>query len=304
MENFEIQILGCGSALPSKKNNQSSQFLTLRNKSFMIDCGEGAQIQMRRLDIKTARMNHIFISHLHGDHIFGLIGLISTLGMMGRTAELCIHAPVELETLLQPQLDFFCNENTFKVSFFPHDPRKHALIYEDRSTTVHTIPLKHRVPCCGFLFKEKPKQRHLRKDMIDFYQIPVKDLVRIKNSEDYITPTGETIANQRLTSDATPSKSYAYCSDTAYSEKIIPMIEGIDCLFHETTFLHADLARAKETGHSTAQQTAEIAKKAQVKKLVIGHFSARYANQKLLLQEAQAIFPNTVLGEDGLKILV
>jgi ribonuclease Z len=304
MEHFELHILGCGSALPSKRNNQTSQILTMRNKSFMIDCGEGAQIQIRRLNISTARLNHIFISHLHGDHIFGLIGLISTFGMQARTAELCIHAPEELETLLRPMLDFCCKDLTFKITFIPHNPRKHALIYEDRTVEVHSIPLDHRVPCCGFLFREKPKQRHLRKDMIDFCQIPIKDLARIKNGEDFITADGEIIKNERLTTAPTPSKSYAYCSDTAYSEKIIPIIEGVDCLFHEATYLSTHLARSKETKHSTAAQAAEIARKAKVKKLVIGHFSARYDDQKPLLEEAAGIFPNTVLGEDGLKILV
>ena len=303
MESPELLILGCGSALPSKRNNQSAQVLTMCNKSFMIDCGEGAQIQLRRLNTNISRLNHIFISHLHGDHIFGLMGFISTLGMMGRTAELCIHAPAELETLMRPQLDFFCKELAFKVSFHA-TPRKHALIYEDRTLTVHTIPLKHRVPCCGFLFREKPRQRHLRKDMIDFYRIPVKELAGIKNGGDYLAPSGELVANHRLTTDPTPSKSYAYCSDTAYSERIIPLIEGVDCLFHEATFLHANLPRARETGHSTALQAAQAAKKAQVKQLVIGHFSARYADQRLLLREAQSVFPNTVLGEDGLKVFI
>jgi ribonuclease Z len=276
----------------------------MRNKSFMIDCGEGAQVQIRRLNISTARLNHIFVSHLHGDHIFGIIGLISTFGMQARTAELCIHAPAELESLLRPMLDFCCKDLTFKVTFVSHNTRKHALIYEDRTVEVFSIPLNHRVPCCGFLFREKPAQRHLRKDMIDFYQIPIKDLARIKNGEDFTTAEGETIANARLTTDPTPPKSYAYCSDTAYSEKIIPIIEGVDCLFHEATYLNTHRARAKETKHSTAAQAAEIARKAKVGKLVIGHFSARYDDQKTLLEEASSIFPNTVLGEDGLKVLI
>ena len=304
MENFELRILGCGSALPSKNNNQSSQILTIRDKQFMIDCGEGAQIQLRKLNVKTARMNHIFISHLHGDHSFGLIGLISTFGLMGRTAELCIHAPGELENLMKAQLDFFCKEIPFKVTFYPIDTRKHALIFEDRTVEVFSIPLKHRVPCCGFLFKEKPKQRHLIKDMIDFYQIPIKELAKIKDGADFTTIDGETISNERLTKAPIPPKSYAYCTDTVYYEKIIPIIEGVDCLFHEATFLHQDVIRAKETGHSSALQAGQMAQKANVKKLIIGHFSARYPDQNLLLKEAQETFSNVVLGMDGLKVVI
>ncbi len=300
MENFELRILGCGSALPTRINNQSSQILTIRDKQYMIDCGEGTQIQLRKFGIKTPRLNHIFISHLHGDHIFGLIGLISSFSMTGRTAELCIHAPAELENLLKPQLDFFCQEICFKVTFYPVDTRKHQLIFEDRTVEVYSIPLKHRVPCCGFLFKEKAKQRHLLKEMIDFYQIPLKQLPFIKNGNDYVTPEGEVVANERLTKAPIPPKSYAYCSDTAYSEKIIPFIEGVDCLFHEATFLQSEIMRAKETGHSSALQAAEIAKKANVGKLIIGHFSARYTDQQPLLKEAQEVFPNTILGTDGL----
>ena len=304
MENFELRILGCGSALPSKKNNQTSQILTVREKQYMIDCGEGTQNQLRRFGIKTNRLNHIFISHLHGDHIFGLIGLISSFGMTGRTAELCIHAPKELENLLKPQLDFFCQENSFNVAFFPVETRKHQLVFEDRTIEVYSIPLKHRVPCCGYLFREKPKRRHLIREMIDFYQIPIKDLANIKTGEDFVTSEGEIISNEMLTRAPIPPKSYAYCSDTAYSQKIIPIIEGVDCLFHEATFMQSEIVRAKETGHSSALQAAQIAKEANVKKLIIGHFSARYIDQQPLLEEALTEFPNTILGEDGLKVVI
>lgn len=304
MENFELRILGCGSAMPTKYNNHSSQILTVRDKLYMIDCGEATQFQMKRMGIKSARLNHIFITHLHGDHSFGLIGLISTLGMLGRTAELCIHSAPELENLLKPQLDFYCSEIAFKVSFSPINTRKHELIFEDRSIEVYSIPLKHRVPCCGFLFKEKPKSRHLIKEMIDFYQISIKDLARIKEGEDYVTLDGEIVPNNRLTKSATPQKSYAYCSDTSYYEKIIPIIEGVDCLYHDSTFLESEILRAKKTEHSTAKQAAQIAYQANVRKLIIGHFSARYDNQQLLLDEAQTVFPNTILATDGARIII
>lgn len=298
MHKATLSILGCGSALPTHKNFPTSQILEMREKQFLIDCGEGTQIRMRQMGLKTNRLGHVFISHLHGDHCFGLIGLISTLGMMNRTADLHIHAQVDLEKILQPQLDYFCEELPFKVIFHAFNPRKHELIHEDRSVFVYSIPLKHRVPCCGFLFEEKMMERHIRRDMIDFYQIPTWKIPRIKQGEDFITDEGELVPNERLTVAAEPPIRYAYCSDTAYSEKIIPIIEGVDCLYHEATFLEDEIVRSRQTEHSTASQAATIAKKANVKKLIIGHFSARYPNQKLILEEAKAIFENTVLGED------
>lgn len=293
-----ITILGCGSALPTRKNFPSAQLLEIRDKQFLIDCGEGTQIRMRQMGIKTNRLGHIFISHLHGDHCFGLIGLISSFGMLNRTADLYIHAPADLEKIMQSQLNYFCADLPYKVIFQALNPRKNEVIYEDRSVTVSTIPLKHTVPCCGFLFKEKPSDRHIIREMIDFYKIPTYRILKIKQGEDFITEDGEVINNQLLTTAATEPKSYAYCSDTSYSEKIIPIIKGVDCLFHEATFLETELVRAKQTQHSTVRDAATIAHKAEVKKLIIGHFSARYNNQNLLLNEAKSIFDNTILGED------
>lgn len=293
-----LSILGCGSALPTHRNFPTSQILEMRDKQFMIDCGEGTQIRLRQMGLKTNRLGHIFISHLHGDHCFGLIGLISTFGMMNRTAELHIHAQADLEKILQPQLDYFCADLSFKVIFHHINPRKHELIYEDRSVSVYSIPLKHRVPCCGFLFEEKPKDRHIKRDMIDFYKIPTWRIPKIKQGEDFVTDDGEIVANHRLTTASEKPIRFAYCSDTAYSEKIIPIIEGVDCLYHEATFMDDELLRSKQTEHSTAKQAATIALKANVKKLIIGHFSARYINQKAIQEEAKTIFANTILGED------
>ena len=264
----------------------------------MIDCGEGTQIRMRQHGIRTNRLNHIFISHLHGDHCFGLIGMISSLGMLHRTADLHIHAQPDLEKILKPQLMYFCQELSFDIIFHDINPRKHELIYEDRSIMVYTIPLKHRVPCCGFLFEEKQRDKHIIRQMIDYYQIPTWRILKIKQGEDFITEEGEIIPNDQLTIPAEAPIRFAYCSDTAYSEKIIPIIEGVDCLFHEATFLEEEMNRSNQTEHSTARQAGEIALKANVKKLIIGHFSARYNNQKELLDEAKAVFENTVLGED------
>ncbi len=302
MESMNVTILGCNSALPVIERFQTAQIVHFREKMFMIDCGEGTQIRMRQFKIKPTRLNHIFISHLHGDHVFGLIGLISSLGMVGRTADLVIHAHPDLEKMLQPQIDYYCAEMSYKVIFESIDPRKHVLIYEDRSLRVFSIPLKHRVPSCGFLFEEKEKPRHIIREMIDFYHIPLKEIPFIQQGADFITEDGTVIPNERLTRPATPPKRYAYCSDTAFSKRIIPWIEGVDLLYHEATFLHTDIVRAKATGHSSAQQAAEIARDAHVKQLIIGHYSARYDHIEDLLAEAQAIFSNTRLAFDGLYL--
>ncbi|MFA5044818.1 MAG: ribonuclease Z [Paludibacter sp.] len=298
MQKATLSILGCGSALPTKKNFPSSQILEMRDKQYMIDCGEGTQIRIRQMGIKTNRLGHIFISHLHGDHCFGLIGLISSCGMLNRTADLHIHAQVELEKIMEIQLSYFCTDLPFKVIFHSINPRKHELIFEDRSVKVFSIPLKHRVPCCGFLFEEKPRDRHILREMIDFYNIPTWRIPKIKQGEDFTTEEGEIISNEVLTTSPDSPKRFAYCSDTAYSKKIIPLIQGVDCLFHEATFMEDELVRAKQTQHSTAHQAAEIALKANVKKLIIGHYSARYIHQNELLEEAKAVFENTLLGED------
>ena len=304
MEKFEVNILGCGSALPTTRHFASSQVVNIREKLFMIDCGEGAQLQLRRSKLKFTRLNHIFISHLHGDHCFGLMGLISTFGLLGRTADLHIYAHEDLERLLTPHLEFFCKGMTYDVIFHSIDPTKEAIIYDDRSVSISTIPLKHRIPTCGFLFQEKKTPNHIIRDMVDFYQIPVFELNRIKNGEDYITPEGVVVPNNRLTTPSAPARSYAYCSDTAYQRSIIPQIKGVDLLFHESTFAQSDTARAKETFHTTASQAAEIARDAEAKQLVIGHFSARYEDESILLKEAQAIYPNTLLAKENQRIII
>lgn len=302
MEKFEVHILGCGSALPTTRHFPTSQVVNIREKLFMIDCGEGAQMQLRRSRLKFSRLSHIFISHLHGDHCFGLIGLISTFALLGRTATLHIYAHPELERLMRPWLDFFCHGIDFDVEFHAIDTQKAEVIYEDRSVTVSTIPLKHRVPCCGFLFAEKRTPDHIIREMVDFYQVPVYELNRIKNGGDYITPEGELIPHNRLT---TPSESpcrYAYCSDTTYLPENIPLLQGVDLLFHEATFGNDNEARARETYHTTARQAATLAREAQAKQLLIGHFSARYEDENTLLKEAKEVFPHTLLAKENMCI--
>lgn len=298
MNRFELHILGCGSALPTVQHLPTSQVLNIREKYYMIDCGEGSQLQYRKMRLGFGKLNRIFISHLHGDHCFGLIGLISTLGLLGRTGDLVIHSIPELENLLRPQLDYFSRDLSFKVVFEPFDHTKNTLIYEDRSVRVSTIPLDHRVPCAGFLFEETENDLHINRQAVDFYQVPVKQLAGIKKGADAVLEDGRIVPNASLTHPANPVRRYAYCSDTAYKEDIVPIIEGVDLLYHESTFLERDKPKAKETRHSTAIEAATIAKMANVKKLIIGHYSSRYANDALFLEEAKSVFADVILSNE------
>ncbi|MCD8260655.1 MAG: ribonuclease Z [Bacteroides sp.] len=304
MEKFDIHILGCGAALPTTRHFSASQIVNVRDKLFMIDCGEGAQMQLRKTHLKFSRLNHIFISHLHGDHCFGLFGLISTFGLLGRTADLHIYSPYGLEGLFRPVLEAFCHHLPYEVFFHTFGTTEPVVICEDRSVVITTIPLRHRVPCCGFLFREKPRQNHIIREMVDFYQVPISWMHRIKNGEDYVTPEGEIISNDRLTKPASMPRSYAYCSDTMYDPEIVEQIKGIDLLFHEATFADGERGRARETYHSTASQAAAIAQAAEVKQLLLGHFSARYEDETILLREALKEFPETLLAREGMCIVV
>ena len=266
MSNGKVTILGCGSAKPTKTTSPSGQLVELRDKLFLVDCGEGVQLTMQKLGVRTGRLYNIFITHLHGDHCFGLIGLLTTLSMLKRTQPMHIYAHGDLQKLLHPLLDYHCADRQFEIIFHPINPRKHEVIYEDRSVSVETVPMKHGVPCCGFLFKETRR-------------VPKED-----GSFDHVT-----------------RKRYAYCSDTMYSEKIVPIIEGVDVLYHESTFLREMAARSKEVMHSTASEAATIAQKAKVGKLILGHYSARVEDHSLFLQEAKPVFENTVLAEENLE---
>ena len=305
MEKFDVHILGCGSALPTLRHCPSSQIINLREKLFMIDCGEGTQVQFRRSRQKFSRLSHIFISHLHGDHIFGLIGLLSTLALSGRTAPMFIHAHTELESLLRPQLDFFCKGITFPVEFkaLPTDRNMH-LIYEDRSVEVYSIPLKHRVPSCGFIFKEKATLPHIRRDMIDFLDIPFYAIQNIKEGAGWTTPDGDYYPNDRLVFPAESARTYAYCSDTAYLPSNATFLKDVDVLYHEATFGEEFQQRAHETLHSTAHEAGLMARAADAKRLVIGHFSSRYDSEQCLLDEARAVFPETELAFEGKVISI
>lgn len=265
----------------------------------MIDCGEGTQLQFRKTRLNYNQISDVFISHLHGDHCFGLIGLISTLSLLGRTAPLRIHSHSDLEALLRPQMDYFCRENKFEVQFFPFNPREHALIYEDRNWEVYTLPLIHRVASTGFLFKEKPRLPHIIKDKADFYRIPLAQYPAIKAGADFVTSDGEVVPNRFLVREAEAPKSYAYCSDTAYNEKLIPLLKGVQYLYHEATFSDEHSSLAEYTQHSTALQAAQIAQAAGVENLILGHYSARYPDERVLLDEARAVFPSTFAAQEG-----
>lgn len=299
MTPFRIHILGCGSALPTLRHNPSSQIVEMRDKQFMIDCGEGTQLQLRRSRIRFTKLGHVFISHLHGDHCFGLIGMISTFGMLGRTAPLHIFAHKDLQPILQSQIDYFCQGLEFEVIMHAIDPELNDVIYDDRSLTVTTIPLSHRIPCCGFLFKEKPLLPHIRRDLVDMYGIPLSQINNIKKGMDWTSPEGEVISSDKLTLPSDPPRSYAYCSDTTYDPGIAKMIEGTDTLYHECTYADEERGRARKHFHSTASEAASIARDAHARQLVLGHFSARYDNETAMLKQARAIFPNSVIAAEG-----
>ncbi len=304
MEKFEINILGCGAALPTPRRLSSSQIVNIREKLFMLDCAEGAQMALRRSRLSFSHLQAIFLTHLHGDHVFGLMGLLSTFGLLGRIQDLHIYGPQDLQRVFQPQIDYFCADSPYQIILHEVDSKTPQIIYEDRSVVISTLPLKHRIPCCGYLFREKPTPRHIRRDVIDFYQIPISQINNIKAGLDWTTEDGTFIPNDRLTTPPDPVRSYAYCTDTAYRPQLAEMLKGVTCIYHEGTFTQEHEALAKKTFHSTAAQAAQIALDAQACRLIIGHFSSRYKSEDVLLHEAQQIFPNTILAEDGMKVVL
>lgn len=296
---FSLTVLGSNSALPTKDRFPTAHALNVHERFFLIDCGEGTQMQMRRYGVKFSRLDHIFISHLHGDHIFGIYGLLSTFSLMGRKKDLHIYGVKQLEYVLNDHLKYFGKEYTYKVVYHEVNPRSADLIYEDKSLTIQTIPLNHRIPCCGYLFREKTPQRCVHKWMIEKYGIGIANIVRIKKGEDYQMEDGELIPNAKLSYQPYEPRSYAYCSDTQLSSKVIEAVKGVDLLYHEATFAEDLAAMAKQTGHSTAREAATVALEAGVKKLILGHFSSRYKDLSVILSQAKDVFFNTELVEDG-----
>lgn len=299
--NFELRILGSNAATPAHGRHLSAQVLTIGKDVFLIDCGEGTQFQMLKFQVKRNKINHIFISHLHGDHIFGLIGLLMSYELNGRANPLHIYSPVGLQAIIEIQLN---DELKFPLHFHVTDPSVSAVLFENNRIKVTSIPLIHRAPCHGFLFAEKPHPANILKEKIEAYQIPYQAISGIKNGADYILENGTLIPHEELTQVAPPPRKFAYCSDTMYSDAILPIIKGVDILYHEATFMHDLLPKAQKTMHSTAQQAASIAKQAKVKQLIIGHFSSRYDDLSPLLEEAKAVFESTTLVEEGKVISV
>lgn len=297
---FSFTILGSSSAVPTSERFTAAHVLNIHERFFLVDCGEGAQIQLRNNKISPGKIDHIFISHVHGDHTFGLFGLISTFSLLGRTKELHIYAHPLLKSILDDHNKYYYEYPLpFKIIFHPLGSGKKKLIYEDKTLEIETIPLKHRIPATGFLFREKPPLLNLRKELIRYYNIPVKDMESIKTGNDFISENGERIPNKVLTLPPVKTRSIAYCSDTRYTESILDQITGVDILYHEATFLDNMAERAHETGHSTAKQAGIIARKANAGRLIIGHFSSRYKTTEKLQDEARLEFPETYAANDG-----
>ena len=283
------------------RHQPSCQVLNVRDNLMMIDCGEGAQLAVRRMKFKLMRLNHIFISHLHGDHCFGLPGLVSTMALLNRTGSLTIHTFKDGAELFSQMLDFFCRERPFDVRFNIIDTHK-RLIWEDDAMTVTTFPLVHRVPAVGFIFQEKPKLRHIIGEEVKRLGIPHYAMNSLRQGHDWVTQDGVIIPNRQLTTPADDAISYAYCSDTKFSKRVIRNVQGVDWLYHEATYDNSLRIKAHKRYHSTALEAATVAREAGVRQLIIGHFSKRYIDEGILLDEARSIFPATRLANEGLTI--
>lgn len=294
--NSYLTILGFNSAIPTANTSTTAQLLEMSERHFLIDCGEGTQVQLRKAKAKFSKINNIFISHLHGDHCFGLPGLIASFRLLGRETPLYIYGPKGIKEMLETIFRITETQRGFDVIYKELESKKSEKIYEDKAVEVYTIPLNHRIYCNGYLFREKTKPRHLNIEEIKKYpEIEICDYQNLKNGKDFILSDGYVLKNEMLTHNPVPSLSYAFCSDTRFNPDIVPIIENVDTLYHEATFLHELKEMADYTGHTTALEAATIAKNAKVKKLILGHFSNRYNNLEVFTKEAQTVFPNTFL---------
>ena len=297
--NFNVTILGSSGAMPAYGRHPSAQLVEIQNRHFLVDCGEGVQMQLMRYQANFHRINHIFISHLHGDHYLGLMGLIFTMHLQRRKNDLHLYSHRGLDEIITTQFQYSRSWPNFKIIFHRLEKDKREIIFEDSVVTVETIPLSHKIRCSGFLFREKPKPKRIDKEKLP-PGLRIQQIAGLKNGDDVIDEQGKVLfKNEDLTIPARTSRSYAYCSDTAYSEKIVDQIKKVDLLYHETTFLLEDEAKAKETMHSTTEQAALIARHAAVGKLIVGHFSARYKDLNPVLQQSKQIFSNTALALEG-----
>ncbi len=296
---FEVTILGSNAAIPAYNRYPSAQIVNYNGNLFLVDCGEGTQFRMNVFGIKRARLDNIFISHLHGDHYFGLIGLLTSFNLNWREHPLNIYGPTGLEEIMKIHFKHSKTILKYEITFHDITADKPVKIYEDQVLTVETVIMSHRLPTTGFLFREKPGLRKIIPEKIEQYKIPYEKIPAIKKGEDYVDASGKRLLNSEITLPPHPPRSYVYCSDTIYTENFLKQIQGVNMLYHEATFVDADLKRAQETFHTTTKQAAEIARLAKVGKLLIGHFSARYENLQLLLKESKEVFTETYLAEEG-----
>jgi ribonuclease Z len=297
MTDFSITVLGNGSAVPTAWQNPSAQIVQYHQRRFLVDCGEGTQMQMIKYKISRKNLSLIFISHLHGDHYFGLVALISSMHLYGREQPLHVYGPEPLHRILR--LQFEASDTKLRFPLLFHPLQQPGILYTDKSLSISCFPLKHQIPAWGFLFREKPKERNLLKSFVEKYHPGIEQMHRIKQGADYHLPDGTLLPNARITLPPPAPRSYAYCSDTVYDESLIPYLQGVDLLYHESTFDDTMATLASEKYHSTARQAATMAAKAGVKKLLLGHYSARYSSPEPLLQEAREVFPNTLLSREG-----
>jgi ribonuclease Z len=304
MLKFNITILGSSSAIPTTERNPTSQLVNHNDHLFLIDCGEGTQVSLRKMHVHFQKINHIFISHLHGDHFFGLIGLISSMHLLGRTKKLTVYGPPELKDIIDLQLRVSLTELQYPLVFRPTRSDIPEIIYDTEFLSVTSFPMLHRIPTTGFLFREKPGERRIRKEVINMFNIPVHEIGNIKHGADFKDSKGVIHPNASLTLDSSPARAFAFCADTAYYEPIIPIVSGVDLLYHETTFMQDKAANAAEKFHSTTREAATIASRAGVKKLLIGHYSARYDDLQPLLEEVREIFPQSELAIEGITFSI
>lgn len=299
---FGVTILGNNSALPAYDRHPTAQAITLNEQVFLIDCGEGTQMQLAKYKVKRGRINHIFISHLHGDHYFGLIGLITSMGLLGREQDLHIYGPPALEQIIRLQLDVAATTLPYKIIFYPLEGE--GLILDHPKFSVEAFATQHRIPCFGFIIREKKKPRKINKDAAVAAHIPAVYYERLKNGDDYETRDGQVIKNETVTFPNTPGRSYAFSADTIYDPAIAIKTKGVNLLYHETTYLKDLEERAASRFHSTTVQAASIAQQASAQKLLIGHFSSKYELLDDFLTEAQSVFPNTQLAIEGTTYLI
>jgi ribonuclease Z len=301
---FELTILGSSSATPIFNRNPTAQALNINDRLYLIDCSEGTQQQMLRFDVKASRIDHIFISHLHGDHYLGLVGLLSSMHLNGRKKPLKVYGPPQLKEIVELQLQYSETTLQYELEFIFTNAENAEVILENQDVTVESIPLDHGIACTGFLFREKKRLRKLLKEKLEQFSIPIEYFTALKKGADYIAPDGKVYKNDLLTVDSEMPKTYVYCSDTLYNEMYFKQISNATLLYHEATFLNNMLERAKETRHTTALQAGEIAVKTNAAKLLIGHFSARYKTLNELLDEARSVFPETELAVEGKTFLI